>query len=98
MKRRAARQRLGLRQPSGALQPVTGQSKAPEGWRSPRPCGLSDGRFQEMLLSDCNVGLELCSPARHFLDSVNHPEFPSTILRPGETFKSTTVYKFTTTL
>jgi len=33
---------------------------------------------------------------QHFPDSPNKPNFPSTVLRPGETFKSTTVYKFLT--
>jgi len=33
---------------------------------------------------------------QHFPDSPNHPNFPSTILRPGETYRSTTVYKFST--
>jgi len=36
----------------------------------------------------------VCLETQHFPDSPNHPEFPSTILRPGETFKSTTVYRF----
>jgi aldose 1-epimerase len=31
---------------------------------------------------------------QHFPDSVNHTNFPSIILRPGETFKSTTVLSF----
>ena len=31
---------------------------------------------------------------QHFPDSPNHPEFPSTVLRPGETFKSHTEYRF----
>ncbi|HEY8480525.1 MAG TPA: aldose epimerase family protein [Spirillospora sp.] len=31
---------------------------------------------------------------QHFPDSPNHPNFPSTVLRPGETFDSTTVYAF----
>jgi aldose 1-epimerase len=35
-----------------------------------------------------------CLETQHFPDSPNHPNFPSTVLRPGETFKSTTVYKF----
>jgi aldose 1-epimerase len=30
----------------------------------------------------------------HFPDSPNHPDFPSTILRPGQTFHSRTIYKF----
>jgi len=31
---------------------------------------------------------------QHFPDSVNHSNFPSTILRPGETFTSTTIFSF----
>ncbi|HET6855545.1 MAG TPA: aldose epimerase family protein [Streptomyces sp.] len=31
---------------------------------------------------------------QHFPDSPNRPEFPSTVLRPGEAFASTTVYGF----
>lgn len=37
-----------------------------------------------------------CLEAQHFPDSVNHPNFPSTILRPGSTYTQTTIYKFTT--
>ena len=35
-----------------------------------------------------------CLETQHFPDSVNHPQFPSTILRPGETFRSTTEFRF----
>jgi len=35
-----------------------------------------------------------CLETQHFPDSPNHAEFPSTVLRPGEGFRSTTVYKF----
>jgi aldose 1-epimerase len=35
-----------------------------------------------------------CLETQHYPDSVNHPHFPSTILRPGETFQSTTIFKF----
>jgi aldose 1-epimerase len=38
----------------------------------------------------------LCLETQHFPDSPNHPNFPNTILKPGETYKSTTVYKFST--
>ena len=38
----------------------------------------------------------LCLETQHFPDSPNQPEFPETILRPGETFRSTTVYTFLT--
>ena len=36
----------------------------------------------------------LCFEPQHFPDSPNHPEFPSTVLRPGQTFKNTISYKF----
>ncbi len=35
-----------------------------------------------------------CLETQHFPDSPNHPAFPSVILRPGETFDSTTQYRF----
>ena len=31
---------------------------------------------------------------QHYPDSPNHPEFPSTVLRPGETYRSTSEYHF----
>jgi aldose 1-epimerase len=38
-----------------------------------------------------------CLETQHFPDSPNKPEFPSTVLRPGQTFRSTTVYRFAVT-
>jgi len=38
----------------------------------------------------------LCLETQHFPDSPNRPEFPSTVLRPGEKYESTTVYQFRT--
>ena len=35
-----------------------------------------------------------CLETQHFPDSPNHPEFPSTVLRPGDRYQSTTIYKF----
>jgi aldose 1-epimerase len=40
----------------------------------------------------------VCLETQHFPDSVNQPKFPSTILRPGETFKSTTIFAFSVKL
>ncbi len=37
-----------------------------------------------------------CLETQHFPDSPNQPAFPSTVLRPGEVFRSTTVYAFAT--
>ena len=34
-----------------------------------------------------------CLETQHFPDSVNQPTYPTTILRPGETFRSTTVIR-----
>jgi aldose 1-epimerase len=36
----------------------------------------------------------LCLETQHYPDSPNKPGFPSTVLRPGQTFKHTTIYKF----
>jgi aldose 1-epimerase len=38
----------------------------------------------------------LCLETQHFPDSPNKPRFPSTVLRPGERYKSKTTYKFST--
>jgi aldose 1-epimerase len=35
-----------------------------------------------------------CLETQHYPDSPNHPEFPSTILRPGEVYRSETIHKF----
>ena len=38
----------------------------------------------------------LCLETQHFPDSPNHDNFPSTVLRPGETYDTTTIFRFTT--
>lgn len=38
----------------------------------------------------------VCLETQHFPDSVNHPNFPSTILHPGQVYRTTTVYAFGT--
>ncbi len=35
-----------------------------------------------------------CLETQHYPDSPNQPSFPTTILRPGQTYKTTTVYQF----
>ena len=45
--------------------------------------GVGYGRFQGMALE-----------TQHYPDSPNRPDFPSTVLRPGETFRSVTEYRF----
>jgi aldose 1-epimerase len=39
-------------------------------------------------------GNAICFETQHHPNSVNIPQFPSTIVRPGETFRSTTIFVF----
>ena len=41
-----------------------------------------------------NFRAGMCLESGHFPDSPNHPDFPTTIINPGETLKSTTIYRF----
>lgn len=36
----------------------------------------------------------LCLEAQHYPNSPNHPGFPSTVLKPGEVYAQTTIYRF----
>jgi aldose 1-epimerase len=38
----------------------------------------------------------LTMETQHYPDSPNHPNFPSTVLEPGDTFHSTTIFRFKT--
>jgi aldose 1-epimerase len=35
-----------------------------------------------------------CLETQHYPDSPNHPDFPTAVLKPGETFDQTTIWKF----
>jgi aldose 1-epimerase len=37
-----------------------------------------------------------CLETQHFPDSPNQPAFPTTVIKPGKAYKSTTVFKFST--
>ncbi|MCZ0205207.1 aldose epimerase family protein [Streptomyces achromogenes] len=39
-------------------------------------------------------GDALCLETQHFPDSPNQPAFPSTVLRPGRTYRTTTIHRF----
>jgi len=43
-----------------------------------------------------NKHAALCLETQHYPDSPNQPSFPTTILKPGETYSQTTIYKFGT--
>ena len=38
----------------------------------------------------------LCLETQHFPNAPNEPSFPSTVLRPGETLRETTLHRFST--
>jgi aldose 1-epimerase len=58
------------------------------------------GNFLDGTLTNTKSGQKyvkhaaLCLETQHYPDSPNQPSFPSTILKPGETYKQITVYKF----
>jgi aldose 1-epimerase len=60
------------------------------------------GNFLDGTLTNTKGGAKypkhaaLCLETQHFPDSPNQSSFPNTILKPGETYRHTTVYKFGT--
>jgi len=60
------------------------------------------GNFLDGTLKNTRDGMKyvkhaaLCLETQHFPDSPNQPSFPNTILKPGEIYHHTTVYKFST--
>jgi aldose 1-epimerase len=54
--------------------------------------------FNGSIIGKGNVAYNLhagfCIETQHYPDSPNHPEFPSTVLRPGEEYKHRTIFKF----
>ena len=54
---------------------------------------LYTGNFLDGSLG-CSQHGAFCLETQHFPDSPNQPNFPSTILRPGETFRETTIHRF----
>ncbi|MEP7320168.1 MAG: aldose epimerase family protein [Panacibacter sp.] len=52
-----------------------------------------DGTFINRDGKHINLHTAMCMETQHFPDSPNKPDFPSTILKPGEKYHSETVYK-----
>lgn len=58
------------------------------------------GNFLDGTLTGTKQGITyvkhagLCLETQHFPDSPNQPEFPGTILQPGENYTQTTIYRF----
>lgn len=55
--------------------------------------GAVPGKGHRLYRQGDGVALE----PQHFPDSPNHPQFPSTVLRAGQIWRSTTLYRFGTT-
>jgi aldose 1-epimerase len=53
-----------------------------------------DGTLTGTSGSTYRQGDALCLETQHFPDSPNQPSFPSTVLRPGQTYHSTTLHTF----
>lgn len=52
--------------------------------------GSTSGKSGKPYIRNCAFALE----TQHFPDSPNKPQFPSTVLRPGEVYTQTCIYKF----
>lgn len=58
-------------------------------------CGnFLDGTFTGKEGKRYNHRYGFCLEAQHYPDSPNKPDFPSVVLRPGETYTQTTIYQF----
>lgn len=58
-------------------------------------CGnFLDGKKIGKLIKQYNYRSALCLETQHFPDSPNQPEFPTVVLRPGQVYNSTCIYKF----
>ena len=53
-----------------------------------------DGRLRGSQGRAYRQGDGVCLETQHFPDSPNHPDFPSSILRPERAFRSRTVFAF----
>lgn len=86
-----------LKQAAGLFDPASG--RVLEVWTTEPAVQFYSGNFLDGSIEG-KYGVTyfkhagLCLETQHFPDSPNHPEFPSTILRPGEMFHSTTILKF----
>jgi len=96
-----------LRRNGTALEQVAtlyhpGSGRLMEVWTTEPGLQFYSGNFLDGTLTNTRGGARyvkhaaLCLETQHFPDSPNQPSFPTTILRPGQTYKQTTVYKFTT--
>lgn len=89
----------GLCQAARVEEPISG--RVMEVWTTEPGLQFYGGNF----LNGADVGKSgkpylfrsaFCLETQHFPDSPNHSNFPSTVLRPGETYHSLCIYRFST--
>jgi aldose 1-epimerase len=78
-------------------EPVSGRTL--EVWTSQPGVQFYTGNFLDGTITGKNGHVykrryAFCLETQHFPDSPNHPDFPNTILKPGETYREKTVFKF----
>jgi len=91
------RQGSGLELAARLEEPVSGRSL--EVWTTEPGLQFYSGNFLDGTITGKEGRIYtyrsgLCLETQHFPDSPNQPGFPSTILRPGETYESITEYHF----
>ena len=92
--------RMGtLRQAAVVYEPASGRLM--EVWTTEPGVQFYTGNFLDGTLTgkDGKVYQQrygFCLETQHFPDSPNKPSFPSVVLRPGQTYHTTTVYRFST--
>ncbi len=77
-----------------------GSGRSMEVWTTEPGLQFYSGNFLDGTLTNTKGGAKyikhgaLCLETQHYPDSPNQPAFPTTILKPEETYRHTTVYKF----
>jgi aldose 1-epimerase len=88
----------GLEKVAALNDPSSGRTM--EVWTTEPGLQFYSGNFLDGTLVNTKNGQKyvkhaaLCLEAQHFPDSPNQPGFPNTILKPGETYRQTTEYRF----
>jgi aldose 1-epimerase len=86
-----------LREAARIFEPTTG--RVMEVWTTEPGVQLYTGNYLKEM-SEAKDGktyrnrYALCLETQHFPDSPNHPSFPTTVLKPGARYRSTTIYRF----
>lgn len=86
----------GLVMAARAVDPASG--RALEVWTTEPGVQFYTGNFLDGSVTGKNATnyaqrTGFCLETQHYPDSPNHPDFPTTVLKPGEEYKSTTVWK-----